>query len=170
MPEKFLVLRTDGQISERAGTDQSTGATDAGKIVALDNTGKLHLSLFPTGIGPQLVTLQAAEALNAGDFVNIFNAGGVAKVRKAEAIVGKEAHGFVLNSATAGSNIDVYFSDENTLLSGLTPGAIYFLSTVPGQVTTTRPTGANAIVQKVGVATSTTSLFFQPSQPIVLID
>lgn len=171
MANKYLKYDPSiGGIREQEAQTTSSGTQDAGKIVALNSDGKLDLSMFPSGIGPQVVYLTASENLSAGDFVNIWNDSGTAKVRKADAsTAGKEANGFVLEAVTANSMAAVYFTDENTQLSGLTPGAVYYLSAAtPGGITTSPPSGSGNIVQRLGRASSATSLFFQPSDPIVL--
>jgi hypothetical protein len=168
MADKYI-YNNQGTLAEKEATVVSTGPGDAGKIVALDATGRLDSSVMPVGIGADVKVLLAAENLAAGDFVNIFNDGGVAKVRKADATtVGKEANGFVLSAVTAGGYATVYFEGTNNQLSGLTPGLMYFLSTVAGSVTSTPPSGSGNIVQKVGRALSATEINFEPSDPIVL--
>ena len=110
MAAKKYLKQSAGVIAEEAGITTSTGAPDDGKLVALDATGKIDLSMMPTGIGPDTATVQASEALAAGDVVNIWNNAGAFRVRKADATVaGKEAHGFVLASVLLGANALVYF-------------------------------------------------------------
>ena len=92
-----------GVISELEALVTSAGAGDAGKIPALDATGKLDNSLMPVGIGADSKILPASENLAAGDLVNVWNDSGTAKARKADAtIAGKEANGFVLSAVTLG--------------------------------------------------------------------
>lgn len=111
----------------------------------------------------------ASEVLAAGNIVNIWVDGGVTKVRKANAtIAGYEAHGFVLAGAAIGVSVTVYYSGRNTALSGLTPGASYYLSTVAGGVTLTAPGAVNNIWQPVGEAFSATGLHFQKQISILI--
>lgn len=164
--EKFL-KNVAGQLTEQAAAQASAGAGDAGKIVALDATGKLDNSMMPVGIGDDTQVITASEALNAGDFVNVHNSSG-AKVRKADASTsGKEAHGFVLAGVANGAAATVYFEGTNTQVSGQTPGPV-FLSTTPGQATPTAPSTAGQVVQPIGVATSTTTINFD-SRPSILL-
>lgn len=145
----------------------SAGAGDSGKIPALDGAGKLHVSFMPTGIGADTAAITASEALSAGDVVNIWDSTG-AKVRKADAsTAGKEAHGFVLAAVENGAEATVYFEGSNTQVTGLTPGP-QFLSTTPGLVSATAPTGSGNVVQRVGVATAATALNFQLQPHFVL--
>jgi hypothetical protein len=168
MAQKFLRILA-GVISELEALVTSAGAGDAGKIPALDATGKLDNSLMPVGIGADSKILVASENLAAGDLVNVWNDTGTAKARKADATVaGKEANGFVLAAVTSGNNATVYFDGTDTQLSGLTPGAVYYLATTAGGVTATPPSGSGNVVQRVGRALSATELTFEPGEPITL--
>jgi len=167
--KKYLELTTAGTITEVAATVTSAGVGDDGKVVALDATGKLDSSVLPTGIGADTATIEASENLAAGDFVNIWDSTG-AKVRKADASggLGKQAHGFILEGVTSGQNASVYFEGQNTQLTSLTPGTVYFLSgTTAGAVTATAPTTATHIVQRVGNANSATAMNTEIATPIV---
>ncbi|MDE1673860.1 hypothetical protein [Nocardia gipuzkoensis] len=162
------IYNNGGTLTEKAAIQTSAGAGDAGKIPALDANGKLAANMMPSGFGADISSIQASENLAANDLVNIHNVSGSARVRKADAsAAGKEAHGFVLAAVTSGNNGDVYFEGSNAGLSGLTPGPL-FLSTTPGQATSTAPSGAGQVVQRVGVAVSATALNFEAAQPIVL--
>lgn len=169
MSDKFL-KQVNGVLTEVAANTASSGATDAGKIVALDSTGKLDTSLMPVGVAPEADTLVASEALSAGDFVNLWVNSGL-KVRKADAsVTGKEAHGFVLAAVSAGNPAIVYrISQSNTQLTGMTVGAKQYLSaTVPGGHQETAPTGTGQAVQILGIAKSATEVIFAPQPPITL--
>ena len=147
----------------------SAGASDAGKIVKLDATGKLDATLFPSGAASETRTMLASEALAAGDLVNFWNSGGP-RMRKADATTtGKEAHGFVLSAVASGASGTVY-PEENVLtgLTGLTPGARQFLATTAGARSETAPAAAGQVAQVIGVALSATEILFRPDTPIVL--
>ena len=145
----------------------SAGAGDSGKVVALDGAGKIDSTMMPTGVGADTQTITASEALSAGDLVNVHNSSG-AKVRKADATTaGKEAHGFVLAGVSNGASATVYFEGTITGLSSLTAG-VQYLSTTAGASTATAPSGSGNAVQRVGVATSATTLNFESQPPIIL--
>lgn len=193
MAGKKYIRNSGGQLQEEASADVSTGATDAGKIVALDSTGhlddsitnatvtsaanrlvkldgsgRLDATVMPVGIGADTAIIAASEALSAGDFVNIWDNGGVAKVRKADASsAGKEAHGFVTAAVSNGANATVYFEGTNSNVSGQTAGAV-FLSSTPGKATSIAPTAAGQVVQRIGFAISATAVNFQSQPPILL--
>lgn len=166
MADKYI-YNNAGTLTEKALITTSAGAGDSGKGIALDAAGKLDTSFMPTGIGADTAVIVASEALAAGDLVNVWNSTG-AKVRKADATTaGKEAHGFVLASVLSSGNATVYFEGANTGVTGLTPGP-QFLTTTAGTAAATPPSGGGNVVQRVGVATSATSLNFEQSQPLVL--
>ena len=168
MADKYI-YNNQGTLTEKEAIASSAGASDAGKIPALDSTGRISTTMMPVGIGADTKILLASENLNAGDFVNIWNDAGTVKVRKADATTaGKEANGFVLDTVTAGNNATVYFEGTNTQLTGLTGGSMYFLSTTAGGVTATAPSASGNIVQKLGRALSSTEINFEPSDPIAL--
>jgi len=146
----------------------SAGAGDAGKLAMLDAAGKLDVTFMPVGIGADTASIVASENLVAGDFVNVWNDGGVAKIRKADATTaGKEAHGFVLAGVASAASGTVYFEGTNTQLSGLTPGP-QWLSATAGRCTATAPSSTGNSVQRVGFAISATAMNFQSQPPVIL--
>jgi hypothetical protein len=159
-----------GQLEELAATQTSAGAGDAGKIVALDAGGHLDSTVMPTGIGADTAIVPASEALAAGDLVNLWTDTGAIKARKADASTsGKEAVGFVLAAVESAANATVYFDGTITGLTGLTPGARYYLSAAAaGGVVTTAPSSAGNIVQEVGYALAAESLSFEPKASVKL--
>lgn len=152
-----------GTLAETAAISTSAGVGDANKIVETDGTGKLDITLMPTGIGAETLTILASENLAAGDLVDVYNNAGTANVRKADASNGRLAKGFVLAPVTTGNNATVYFEGAVTGLTGLVPGSKLFLSAAAaGTVTAVAPVAAGQTVQQVGYATSTTSFTFSP--------
>lgn len=113
--------------------------------------------------------LAAGETLVAGDLVNVYLDASTIKVRKADAsVVGKEAHGYVLAGVASAASATVYFSGLNNNFSGLTAGIQYLSATTPGKPTATPPNTSGGIVQKVGIAVSTTAIVFNFGEPIGL--
>ena len=164
--KKFLRF-VNGVFTEIFGVQSSAGAGNAGDIVALDDNGRIDNSMMPVGIGADTKQIVTSEALAAGDFVNIWNSSG-AKARKADATTaGKEAHGFVLASATSGGTATVYFEGTNNQVSGQTPGNV-FLQTTPGTAGATVPSTSGNVVQSLGVAVSATEINFERGTPVTL--
>jgi hypothetical protein len=152
---------------------ESTGVADAFKLISTNSYGKLHESFLPDGIGADIKIAPSSENLVAGNEVNIWDDTGTLKVRKADAAGGiaKRAHGFVKENVTAPANATVYFNGFNTEVSGLTPGATYYLSDTPGGISTTAPdpdTDDGYIIQEVGVATASGELFQEYGEPVLI--
>jgi hypothetical protein len=167
--KKFLRL-VAGKITEIAGIQTSAGAGNAGDVAVLDDTGKFDITMMPVGVGFDTMTITASEALSDGDFVNVWNSAGSARVRKADASTsGKEASGFVLAAVSNGNPALVFFiGTENTHITGATPGLVYLSDTTPGGFKTTVPTTSTGIVQPIGYAGSATEILFIPQLPVVL--
>jgi hypothetical protein len=167
--QKLVALNASGVLDSTIVNSKTTsaGAGDSGKVVALDGSGRIDNTMMPVGIGADTASITTSEALAAGDYVNIWNSSG-AKARKADATVaGKEAHGFVLSSASSGASATIYFEGTNTGVTSQTPGVV-FLSTTAGLGTSTAPTGSGNVVQRLGYATSATSVNFQSQPPVTL--
>lgn len=147
----------------------STGAPDVNKIPKLDAAGRLDPTVMPVGIGADTASLVASEALSAGDIINVWNDGGTAKMRKADAAAaGKPAMGFVLAAVGSGATGTAYFEGSVTGLSGLTGGQRYLSTTTPGGTQASAPTVAGQVIQKVGFAVSATAMNFNVGEPITL--
>lgn len=153
-------------------------ATDAGgtghenQIPQLDATGRLADSMMPVGLAAETVTCAASEDLAGGDVVNLWSDSGTLKARKADASAanaGKQVDGFTLEAVTSGNNATVNKEGNNTALTGLTIGSIYYLSgSTPGAVTSTPPSTTGHLLQRVGRAISTTELTFEPDAICIL--
>jgi len=167
MPDKFLQHDAAGGFREVEAV-ATGGAGQANKIPALDLSGRLDQTMMPTGIGAETAALPAFGALAAGDFVNVYNDLGVMRVRKADASSAvAPANGFVLEAYLSGATATVYFAGLNGVLTGLTLGQ-HFLSTTPGVSNHVAPAAAGNIVQRIGTALNSTTLFFNPQDPILL--
>jgi hypothetical protein len=168
MADKYI-KNNAGQLAEVEATVSSSGAGNAGDIVALDGSGKLDTTVLPTGIGATTKLAATTENLSAGDLVNLYNDSGTIKARKADASNGRRAIGFVLSSVTSPNNATVYLDGTITGLTGLTPGAAYYLSgSSAGAATATAPTTSGYISQEIGIALSATEINFEEQQPITL--
>jgi hypothetical protein len=168
MADKYI-KNNAGQLAEVEATVTSSGAGNAGDIVALDSSGKLDTTVLPTGIGATTKLAATTENLSAGELVNLYNDSGTIKARKADASNGRRAVGFVLSSVTSPNNATVYLDGTITGLTGLTPGAAYYLSgSSAGAATATAPTTSGYISQEIGIALSATEINFEEQQPITL--
>lgn len=161
MVDKVL-RRVGGKTVQYTPATSSSGAADAGKIPALGADGKLDPTMYNAGGGPASRSIPASEALTAGNLVNMYSNAGTVNVRKADNSNSRPAHGFVLAGVASGASATVYDLDGVLSgLSGLTPGADYYLGTAGAVITpavdaTTAATGT--IDQRIGVALSATEL------------
>jgi len=172
MAQRFLA-RVSGKTKQVEAAATSAGAADAGKIPALDSSGRLDASMMPAGLGADTQILVASEALSAGNHVNIWSDGGTAKVRLADNSNGRPADGYVLAAVAPAANATVYPLDgTNSELAGLTPGAEYWLGTAGGVTATpldeTDAANANKISQYLGKAKSATELVTTDDGHVIL--
>ena len=160
MAEKYIAVDlSTGRFKQVDGTVTSAGAAQAGKIVALDSAGKLDASLIPSGAGGggNVVSIVATESLTAGDWVNIFNNGGTAAVKKALAQdTTRPATGYVTTSIGATNPVNVYMSGPNAKIpvgsfTAADLGKTVFLSaSVQGGCSTTPPSTSGQLIQPLG--------------------
>lgn len=170
--DKIPALNDKGVLDKSIlnGVTASAGAADAGKTPILGADGKLSPTLFNATGNSNSRVMSASEALSAGNWINVHNVGGASKVRKADASTeGKHCMGYVLEGVASGGNVTVYFEGENTGVTGQTPGDVFLSKTTPGAGQATSPTGAGVISQRVGIATSDTSVNYQPGMVTVQV-
>lgn len=107
---------------------------------------------------------QASEDIAVGAAVNLFAQIGILFVQNANATDNtKPCDGFCsqVGGIAMGTVGEVILNDGvNLSLTGLTVGAIYYLSTTPGEFTATPPTSAGNLQQYIGKALTTTALKF----------
>ena len=163
MTTRYLSL-IDGLITEVEASASSSGEVDAGKMVALDNTGRLDQSFLPVGIGADTLTAPASEDLEAGDFVFIKEDGTVAKA----SALGHSAVGFILTGALTGETALIYFEGRNTSLLDLVIGSRYYLSEVAGKATNVPVSGTGKKHQYLGNAITQTTMNFEAADYVVL--
>jgi cyanophycinase-like exopeptidase len=146
----------------------SNGIGAAGDIVALDSTGKLDVSVLPVGVGPDVTVAEAVENLTAGRYVNIFNDGGVPKVRLADSSNDRPAHGYVKVTVAIGASATVFFEGPNQDLSGIVAGQRYYLSTAGQPMTAVPVLPTNVIHQFLGVGIDANTINTDIEDAIVL--
>ncbi len=167
MANKYRTL-LNGREKMQEATVTSAGSANAGEILALDSSGRIDVSVLPVGVGPDVSTLEATEALNAGDYVNIYNSAGTPKVRKADSTNDRPAHGFVKDGYSIGAMAVVYFEGPNDDKSSLTPGARYYLAAAGGVTSTAPLSPTHAISQFLGIAVSATTINTDIADEVVL--
>lgn len=158
----------NGRLTQVLANQTSAGTADAGKLIALNPSGQLDNSMLPTGVGADVVSITASEALSAGAFVNIYSNAGTPNARNADNTAqGKEACGFVLAAVASAATASVYLQGQNNQLTSLTPGAMYYLGTA-GAATSTPPTASGAVVQPLGIADTATVINFSKQPDVTL--
>lgn len=179
MAAKSFARLVGGKWKQIIATVISGGAANAGDIPALDDSGRLHMSLMPAGIGANTQSVVASEAIGAGKFVNYWPdaSGGAAviKMRLADNSNGRAADGFVLEAVSKDAAGTVYPLDSvNSALTGLSAGTEYYLGTaggllaVPLDETLAANQGVGKVSQFLGVAKSATELVTNDRDPVTL--
>lgn len=114
------------------------------------------------------VLFNCPAGVSVGDAVYVHSSG-EARQAQADTVTTTPVIGLVTSKPTTTSCFVVSTGKLLTGLSGLTPGASYYLSdVVAGGLTNTAPATVGFVVQKVGVAKSATELFIQVDIPIVV--
>lgn len=119
---KFLGVNNN-DITLYTAISSSNGVSDANKILCTDSNGKINVNFLPTiGTSQNTLTTLASDNIFEGDFINLFNNGGIINIRKADALLNRIAHGFSNNFIPAGDIGTVNLKGENTTPYLLTPG------------------------------------------------
>lgn len=140
-----------------AGQGVPAGGT-AGQILSkIDGSDYNTQWVTPSSGASFTATLTAGETLAARDLIAINGSGQMVKADADDAA--KFSVGYVSGAVTSGaSGTANLIGGIITGFTGLTPGALYYLSATAGSITTAKPT--SGIVQAVGVAISSTSLSY----------
>lgn len=141
-----------------AGPGVPVGGTAGQVLSKIDGTDYNTQWVTASGGGASFTaTLTAAETLAPRDLIAINGSGQMVKADADDAA--KFSVGYVTAGVTSGaSGTANLIGGIITGFTGLTPGALYYLSATAGGITTTKPT--SGIVQAVGVAISSTSLSY----------
>lgn len=166
MPDKFISIVGSGQ-TEIAGLVTSAGVGSAGRIPALDANGLLDPSVMPSGLTPDQKSGTSNGTITAKDMCYVETAGTITRASAASGTP-HEAIGYALTSVATGQPITIQLEGKISGLTGLTPGAQYFLSnTTPGGVTATPPSATGELWQPIGNALSATEMNFEPDKGVL---
>ncbi len=142
----------------RAGENMSSEIEHYGDGAIRPTAGPDEIGAFPCARDG--AALLVSESIDAGDLINIWNDGGVAKARKADQSDSRPAHGWADDFGSVGDAVRVRtFGSTNDRLAGLSPGSEYWLAEDGGMDTSGSST---PISQKVGIALSDSALLFLP--------
>ena len=153
---KFLALDANGNYVEIVAIVTSGGVVNANEIPSTGADGRLDISFMPTGIGADTISVPASEALQAGAWVNLFNVGGIANARNANATdATKPVCGFVLAAVSQGSPATVYVRGINNAvpIGSILPASIgqkAFLDISAGGTSITPPSATGNYMQALG--------------------
>lgn len=131
-------------------------------------------SYTPNGRGRNtagaIVAVPATADLPAGTPVNLFTNAGQLAAQGADATDdSKPVNGITSTAVSSGAAGPVVTTPGTTVygLSGLTPGATYYVA-AGGGLTDTAPSGSGEVVQVVGVASSATTLVYGPGTALAV--
>jgi hypothetical protein len=136
----------------------------------------VHASLDGIGSGlPLQYELTANETINVGQPVYV-SAADTVNLADADALNTSHVLGLAVTDATANSAVLVYSdgkverSDWTAIVgtANLVAGAVYYLSTTAGQLTTTPPTGDGDHVVRCGVAINATTIDIEINEVAIL--
>jgi hypothetical protein len=128
--------------------------TDLGQIA--EGPPALLLGTYPRG---QAISGARAVYLAEGE-------GGPVVYAASSSDPGKSAVGFVVEAGAEGAEVAVWERGPLPGVSGIAPGAVYYLG-ASGQFVTAPPSGA-AVVQRIGVGALETMLFGRIGDPVIL--
>ncbi len=102
------------------------------------------------------IYVPTTDNLTPGQFVNLYDNGGVLTARLSTSAVGLKCRGFSTGNVTAGNTAEIILRGLHVLVTGLTPGIIYYTAAAPGAMTSAVTT------QKLGYALASNLLWFDP--------
>lgn len=167
MGAQTFLSRVTGKLKLLTATLIGGSASYAYLIPCLDANGRLAESMMPSGFGTENYSGTAAEAIGAYKLVGPNATGGI---RLADAANAYPCSHFVKEATASGATATCYRTGSMSGFTGLTPGAPVYLSTVGGitqDVSTIEATSGN-ISQQIGVASSATTVEFEPQEPIYI--
>jgi hypothetical protein len=144
----FTNLNTDKlESADLSGYAELTGATFTGDVEGTEFIGSLR--------GNNIFKAQAGEALSKGDAIYISGISGntpVVSLADADNAAKMPAFGVAADDATLNSAVDVvtYGAISSVDTSGFTLGDTLYVSTTPGQLVNTPPTGESSLIQNLG--------------------
>ena len=129
-------------------------------------------SISEGGSAYEGIPIKATELLFAGDYVNIFYSEGVPKLRQADALLKREAHGYIQEDTAIGEFVTVYAEGINNYANhanspGFVAGEPLFLID-NGRVTNMSPVSSSNLVQLVGHVVDQNNVICEIGQPSYL--
>jgi hypothetical protein len=166
-------LDTWANVVRASGFDTFAATPSSANLASLvtgeTGSGALVLATSPTLIAPVIAeTLTAGENLDDGDLCYL-NSDGEMYLADADAEATADTLLAICTESLTDGNPGTFIIRGRYTTSGLTAGAVYYVSTTAGDWTATAPSGTGDIVRIVGYALSTTVLLFMPDNTYVEI-
>ena len=142
----------------------TTDDLETAQFATVANAWALQKGILQTTVR----AIKASEALEEGDFVNIYDNGGITECRLAIAADPTlRANGFVLVDVANGGIAQVYLIGLNVKAPVTTSASqVYLSDAVGGKPSLDMPTTPGFFIQSLGVAIANVGIFFT-TQPIV---
>lgn len=107
--------------------------------------------------------LTSGELVSEGQLGYMSSSDGLVYITDADAE--SSSKGLLVYAPMDADEEEISFILEDIItMSGLTPGATYYLSEASGGKTTTKPSTGGTVVRILGYALTTTQFYFKPSQ------
>lgn len=160
----------DVEVSVTDGREVELRRTDAGRLewrYAGEATWRDLGEIAEGPPGLALGTYPRGEAISGARGVYLDEVGGETRVFAASSTdPARAAVGFVVEAGAEGAEVTVWSSGPIPGVSGVVPGAVYWLGAA-GQFVTAPPTGA-AVVQRLGYGATATQLFGRIGDPATI--
>lgn len=156
------ITLNNGQIIIAHAVTDSNGMVDEGKLVALNDRGKLSPTLLPHH---EAMSIYADDTLSPRDLVYVEYINEQLQIVKAGVDVMRPVHGFVMDEVSYGIT-EMYAQGIIPGFEHLTVGGSYYLG-VDGAITES-PIFEHEMLQYVGYAVSESELQFVKSEPILI--
>lgn len=143
----------------------------SGQLAFVDGSGGLSAAaLIAALLGVLSQSAIASEAITAGDFVNLYNNGGVFSMRRAIANdQTKFAHGFSAAAVAPGATGAACLFGLNThAIPGANASEVWLSDVTPGGYLTAPPANAGSLIQPLGAAVAGSGIFFTPRERVLL--
>lgn len=138
-------------------------------IIMINRGGNIFLATIADIEQFCYATIQASEAIAQHDFINIYNASGSMRIRRADASDPlKFANGFAINAIASGASGLVANTGLNPLTVTTASSEVWLSDTTPGAITTAAPSTSGHIVQPLGPAIVGMGVFFTPQGRVIL--
>jgi len=110
------------------------------------------------------VYFQTTENIAVGQAVNLYDSAGTTYARLANATNNsKPCRAYATTTTVSGDWGEFVLLGAHPLITGVTGGTDYYLSTTGGGITFTPPATPGNIVQKIGWGLNSTTIYFNPS-------